>query len=71
MLIWAGTTLEVVFAVAGAKIGGLNGVAIGWLVALCLEAAVMTPRVVAAAAVRADHQHPPAAGRPGVQVTAP
>lgn len=35
--------LEIVFAIVGALFGGLNGLAIGWLAALCLEAVVASP----------------------------
>lgn len=42
-LVWTGACLEIGGAVAGAALGGSRGVAFGWLVALCAEAAVMTP----------------------------
>ena len=45
----AGSALEIGFAVVGAVYAGLTGLALGFLAALVLEAAVMAPRVLRAA----------------------
>lgn len=45
-LVLCGTALELAFAIAGASIGGINGLSIGWALALCVEAAVMAPAVM-------------------------
>ncbi len=44
-----GAVLEVGFAAAGARIDGLTGLTAGWLIALTLQAIVMTPGVARAA----------------------
>ncbi len=41
----AGLALELGGAVIGAHLGGLTGLSLGWVIAQCLEAALMTPRV--------------------------
>jgi O-antigen/teichoic acid export membrane protein len=41
--------LELGASIAGARIGGLNGLSLGWLLAMCLEAICMTPTVYAVA----------------------
>jgi O-antigen/teichoic acid export membrane protein len=41
----AGGTLELALAAVGAIMGGLVGLAVGWLVAQCIEAALMSPIV--------------------------
>jgi O-antigen/teichoic acid export membrane protein len=45
-LVIGGTVLELAGAVSGALLGGLSGVAAGWLIAVCLEAVVMSRTVV-------------------------
>lgn len=45
LLLVAGALLELLFAGGGAMRGGLAGLAVGWLVAVCLEAFVMGPAV--------------------------
>jgi O-antigen/teichoic acid export membrane protein len=47
-LVWLGSLLELALASAGALIVGLQGVALGWLIAVCTEAVLMTPSVRAA-----------------------
>ncbi len=37
--------LEIIFAVAGARVGGLIGVSAGWMLALCIEAVIMYPPI--------------------------
>lgn len=49
LLTSAGGALEVVCGAIGATYGDLTGLALGWLAALCLEAAIMGPVVVAGA----------------------
>jgi O-antigen/teichoic acid export membrane protein len=44
-----GGLLEVGLAVAGAVIGGLPGLSLGWVVGLCVQAALMAPTVYRAA----------------------
>jgi O-antigen/teichoic acid export membrane protein len=62
-IVWGGTVLELVGgAVGGALSGGLEGVAVGWLAAVCLEAVVMGPDVMRAVA-------PVAPAAPGNQVS--
>jgi O-antigen/teichoic acid export membrane protein len=41
----AGLALELGGAAIGAYLGGLTGLSLGWVIAQCLEAALMTPRV--------------------------
>lgn len=41
----AGLALELGGAALGAYLGGLTGLSLGWVIAQCLEAALMTPRV--------------------------
>jgi O-antigen/teichoic acid export membrane protein len=53
VVVAAGALLELVVASVGARSGGLSGLALGWLAALCLEAAAMVPSVYRAAAVHA------------------
>jgi O-antigen/teichoic acid export membrane protein len=45
-VVWAGTVLELSGGAAGAVLGGLRGVAWGWLAGLVIEAIVMAPEVV-------------------------
>jgi O-antigen/teichoic acid export membrane protein len=47
-IVWGGTFLELCGATIGAQLGGLNGVAIGWLVAVCIEGLVMSRDVLRA-----------------------
>lgn len=47
-IVWGGTLLELLGAAVGAVSGGLTGVAIGWLVAVCVEAVAMGPDVFGA-----------------------
>jgi O-antigen/teichoic acid export membrane protein len=47
-IVWGGTILEAIGGVVGALAGGLNGVAIGWLAAVCVEALVMGRDVLSA-----------------------
>ncbi len=48
-IVWGGTLLELAGAIVGAKVGGgLTGVATGWLVAVCVEGAVMARDVLRA-----------------------
>jgi O-antigen/teichoic acid export membrane protein len=44
-LVLAGTALEFALAAAGGQIDGLNGLSLGWTIALCVEAVVMAPVV--------------------------
>ena len=44
-LVWFGACSEIGAGAGGAVIGGANGAAVGWLIALCAEAAVMSPVV--------------------------
>ncbi len=55
-LMVVGSLFEVIFAIIGMSIGGLNGLAVGWVVALSLEALLMTPVVYQAAAFGANRQ---------------
>jgi Na+-driven multidrug efflux pump len=48
-LAWAGTALELGGGALGAALGGLSGVAWGWLAGLAIEAVAMGPDVVRAA----------------------
>ncbi len=51
--------LQLVLAAAGARIGGLTGLSLGWLVAVCIEATITTPlvyRVVSSARSLDKHQ---------------
>lgn len=57
-LVIAGMVLEIGGAVAGALLGGLAAVAGGWLIAVCLEATVMSPRVVRFLRRSAEHAEP-------------
>lgn len=64
-LVWVGTMAELAFAVVGAKVDGVDGVALLWLAAVVLEAIVMAPTVVRAARghdFAAGAAIPPAAG---------
>jgi hypothetical protein len=45
----AGAVVEVLAAAVGARIGGLQGLSIGWVVATSIEAAFMAPTVWRAA----------------------
>jgi O-antigen/teichoic acid export membrane protein len=47
-IVWGGTLLELVGGAVGAAVDGLSGVALGWLIAVCIEALVMGPDVVRA-----------------------
>jgi O-antigen/teichoic acid export membrane protein len=47
-IVWGGTVLELAGATIGAQVGGLTGVAVGWLLAVCLEGLVMAPDVLRA-----------------------
>jgi O-antigen/teichoic acid export membrane protein len=49
LLLIVGGVLELLFASLGATRGGLAGLALGWLAAVCLEAVVMAPAVYRAA----------------------
>ncbi|HEU5226844.1 MAG TPA: oligosaccharide flippase family protein [Ktedonobacteraceae bacterium] len=40
-----GSVLELILAAVGAHVGALVGLSLGWIIALCLEAIVMTPYV--------------------------
>lgn len=55
--VWVGGGLEFGFAVVGAHLGGLDGLCAGYLVALFVEAVLMTPTV--ARAVRYRDASPP------------
>ncbi|MGH2974993.1 MAG: hypothetical protein ACRDLL_09025, partial [Solirubrobacterales bacterium] len=44
--VWGGTLLELGGGALGAILGGLSGVAWGWLAGLCIEALVMGPDVI-------------------------
>lgn len=48
-IVWSGAVLEVIAGAVGAIMGGIEGVSIGWLIALTLEACVMSRTVVPAA----------------------
>ncbi len=48
-LLAAGGLLELTLAAMGATYGGLTGLTLGWLAALCVEAVLMSPVVVRAA----------------------
>jgi O-antigen/teichoic acid export membrane protein len=41
----AGAFLEVVAAILGARLGGASGLSLGWLIAVCIEAIVMSGTV--------------------------
>ncbi len=45
-VVWGGTVLELGGGAAGAMLGGLDGVAWGWLAGLCVEALVMARDVI-------------------------
>jgi O-antigen/teichoic acid export membrane protein len=45
-IVWGGTLLEVAGGAIGAELGGLSGVAWGWLAAICVEALVMSGDVI-------------------------
>lgn len=45
-VVWGGTLLELAGGALGASLGGLPGVAWGWLAGLCVEALVMGPDVL-------------------------
>lgn len=54
-LVWGGAVLEVAGGTAGALIAGdLTGVAIGWLIAICIESSVMSRDVWRMVAPRRD-----------------
>ena len=63
-LLYFGTFLELAFALIGAIMGGLTGLAAGWLVATLTEAALMSRRVLGATresnTVSQDRDYPPA-----------
>ena len=44
-LVFIGSFLELALAAAGAKMGGLVGLSIGWLVAVTIEGLIMSPAV--------------------------
>jgi hypothetical protein len=48
-LIWSAACVEIAAGAAGAAIAGAKGAAVGWLLALCAEAAAMSPVVCRAA----------------------
>jgi O-antigen/teichoic acid export membrane protein len=54
-IVWGGTLLELAGATIGAQLGGLTGVALGWLAAVYIEGLVMSPDVL-----RALRSPPPA-----------
>ena len=56
-------TMEVVAAAAGAVAGGLNGLSLALLAALCVEGLITTPRVVRAARGRGRHRPAGSRGR--------
>lgn len=43
--VWMATMLELALAATGAELGGITGLSIGWVIALSLEAIVMSPTV--------------------------
>ena len=47
-IVWGGTLLELIGGAVGGAVGGLTGVALGWLIAVCVEAAVMSGDVLRA-----------------------
>jgi O-antigen/teichoic acid export membrane protein len=47
-IVWGGTLLELAGGACGALVGGLTGVAAGWLIAVCIEAVVMGSDVIRA-----------------------
>lgn len=55
-IVWAGTLLELGGGALGAVLGGLNGVAWGWLAGLCIEALVMGGPVIAAVRARGGEE---------------
>jgi hypothetical protein len=57
----AASILEVLLAGLGGWLGGITGMSLGWLVALCLEAAFFTPTVYHAAGSRPEPAQIPAA----------
>jgi O-antigen/teichoic acid export membrane protein len=59
-LIALGDVLEIVAGVVGAATAGLGGLAVGYVLALSLEAIVYGPRVIAAAGVRDIRRRAPA-----------
>lgn len=64
----AGGTLELVGAAVGAWAGGLTGLGIGWVLAVCVQAAGAIPTVIRAArrnATGGSGHPPPIEGRPG------
>jgi O-antigen/teichoic acid export membrane protein len=48
----AGALLEVVGAAIGARLGGLEGLSLGWVAMICIEAVVMAPTVYRVVAAR-------------------
>jgi hypothetical protein len=50
----AGSVLEIVLASLGGWLGGITGISLGWLVASCLEAALLGPTVYRAAMSRGE-----------------
>jgi O-antigen/teichoic acid export membrane protein len=49
VILAAGVVVEMCCAATGARLGGLNGLSLGWLIALCGEAVFMFPTVLQAA----------------------
>lgn len=45
LLVWAGSGLELLLAGGGAIVGGLEGLCLGWVLAVWVEAALMLPTV--------------------------
>ncbi|GHO46906.1 hypothetical protein KSX_50690 [Ktedonospora formicarum] len=41
----SGSVLELVLATLGARLGGLSGLSLGWVIALCVEALFMSPLI--------------------------
>lgn len=56
VLIAAGGLLELTGAAAGARLGGLGGLSLGWAAVICIEAVLMAPAVYRAAAGDRPHQ---------------
>jgi O-antigen/teichoic acid export membrane protein len=61
-IVWGGTLLELGAAAIGATVAGLTGVALGWLIAVCVEGLVMGRDVLGAIRVPPqDHPDVPVA----------
>jgi O-antigen/teichoic acid export membrane protein len=64
VLVAAGGLLELIMAAIGASIGGLSGLCVGWVAAVCVEATCMAARVYRAAAPAGAPEHQTSEGRP-------